>query len=231
MTGWSNDELRACVVAYFQMAENDAKGVKYKKTEVYRDLSTGIVSDRSEGSIERRMCNISHVFDLMGEPWVKGLKPLPHVGANIIESIRTIIMEINDDASLLEPTFDQAKLNQQTKKLRKRGFSKKPMGQTTAPKKKVTHTAYARRADVRAWVLDNAKGVCELCNEPAPFSDKDGEAFLEVHHVAPLAESLRDTTDNAVAVCPNCHKRCHYGSDKDAVLEKLYNSIGRLVRI
>ena len=45
---------------------------------------------------------------------------------------------------------------------------------------------FVRRPDVIAWVLVAADGVCEACNEVAPFFRNDGEPYLEVHHVRPL---------------------------------------------
>jgi 5-methylcytosine-specific restriction protein A len=32
-----------------------------------------------------------------------------------------------------------------------------------------------------------------------------------VHHRIPLAKGGEDSVDNAVAVCPNCHRKGHYG--------------------
>jgi len=34
---------------------------------------------------------------------------------------------------------------------------------------------------------------------------------LEVHHKVPLAEGGDDTVENAIALCPNCHRHAHYG--------------------
>jgi 5-methylcytosine-specific restriction protein A len=28
-----------------------------------------------------------------------------------------------------------------------------------------------------------------------------------------LSDGGRDTVDNAVALCPNCHRECHHGKD------------------
>lgn len=35
--------------------------------------------------------------------------------------------------------------------------------------------------------------------------------YLEVHHIIFLAQGGDDTVDNAEALCPNCHRRKHYG--------------------
>ncbi len=71
---------------------------------------------------------------------------------------------------------------------------------------------YDRNADVIAEVLKRAAGVCEECKCPAPFiRQSDGTPYLEVHHKQRLADGGEDTIENAVAICPNCHRRAHYG--------------------
>lgn len=71
---------------------------------------------------------------------------------------------------------------------------------------------FDRNPDVVAEVLVRANGYCEQCKEPAPFNRKsDGSPYLEVHHRKPLADNGEDTVENAIALCPNCHRRAHYG--------------------
>jgi len=71
---------------------------------------------------------------------------------------------------------------------------------------------YERNPDVVAEVLSLAKGVCQACNKPAPFIKKSNrEPYLEVHHIKQLADGGEDTIENAIAVCPNCHRMAHYG--------------------
>jgi 5-methylcytosine-specific restriction protein A len=68
---------------------------------------------------------------------------------------------------------------------------------------------YVRSAVVAEYALRRARGRCELCNREAPFRDKKGQPFLEVHHVVWLAKGGHDTIENTVALCPNCHRRMH----------------------
>jgi 5-methylcytosine-specific restriction endonuclease McrA len=76
----------------------------------------------------------------------------------------------------------------------------------------VQSTNYLRNADVIAEVLVRASGHCEGCNAPAPFARKsDKTPYLEVHHVIQLADGGDDTVKNAVALCPNCHRKRHFG--------------------
>ena len=76
----------------------------------------------------------------------------------------------------------------------------------------VRSIAFDRSRDVIAAVLVRAKGRCESCKEPAPFARKsDDSPYLEVHHKVRLADGGEDTIKNAHALCPNCHRREHYG--------------------
>ena len=76
----------------------------------------------------------------------------------------------------------------------------------------VTAYVFARNADVVAEALTRAAGVCEGCDQPAPFARrKDRTPYLEVHHKVPLAKGGDDTVENAIALCPNCHRKAHYG--------------------
>lgn len=76
----------------------------------------------------------------------------------------------------------------------------------------VVSTAFLRNPDVVAEVLCRAAGFCEFCKQPAPFNRaKDGRPYLEVHHRTRLADDGDDTVENAVALCPNCHRKAHYG--------------------
>ena len=71
---------------------------------------------------------------------------------------------------------------------------------------------FIRNPDVVAEVLDRAKGVCEICSQAAPFRRlRDNSPYLEVHHCIPLAQGGDDSVENAKALCPNCHRRQHYG--------------------
>jgi len=75
-----------------------------------------------------------------------------------------------------------------------------------------TITFYQRNPDVVAEVLLRANGICENCMKPAPFHRaKDNTPFLEVHHKKQLASGGEDSVTNAIALCPNCHRKEHYG--------------------
>ena len=71
---------------------------------------------------------------------------------------------------------------------------------------------YSRNSAIRKLALLRADdGKCEACRHEAPFIDKNGEPFLEVHHIIPLSLNGEDELDNVAALCPNCHRKMHYG--------------------
>ena len=77
---------------------------------------------------------------------------------------------------------------------------------------KVISNAFRRNPDVVAEVLERANGVCESCGQNAPFfRAKDSTPYLEVHHKIRLVDGGRDNVKNAIALCPNCHKKAHFG--------------------
>ncbi|MFC4201580.1 HNH endonuclease [Candidimonas humi] len=84
----------------------------------------------------------------------------------------------------------------------------------TMPEQRVVLArTFKRNPDVIAEALLAAKGVCQGCGQVAPFLRPDGRPYLEVHHRKALAEGGADTPENAVALCPNCHRERHYGAN------------------
>lgn len=70
-----------------------------------------------------------------------------------------------------------------------------------------------------------AKGKCDLCEEYGPFQKKNGEYYLEEHHVITLADGGPDAIYNTVALCPNCHRKVHilkHRKDFNKLKNKIY---------
>jgi len=96
---------------------------------------------------------------------------------------------------------------------RQRKQKSRPGGSVVPKRLSSMSETFARSSEVVAWILEQARGTCEFCGKPAPFSRDDGTPFLEVHHVMMLREGGPDIVDNAIALCPNCHRKAHYGCD------------------
>ena len=90
--------------------------------------------------------------------------------------------------------------------------------------KSVVLNQFTRNEYIREFVLIRSKGICELCENKAPFHDKYGNPFLETHHVEYLSKGGKDSIENVVALCPNCHRKIHnlkLESDIEILKQKL----------
>ena len=105
-----------------------------------------------------------------------------------------------------------------------------PEGQKNPESNEKTITVYKRDPEVKASVLQSAKGYCELCEDKAFLKSKNNIPYLEVHHLRKLSDKGSDTVTNAVAICANCHRKLHYANNRDELLNDLYSKISRLVR-
>ena len=79
---------------------------------------------------------------------------------------------------------------------------------------RVNTTVYYRDPVIAAAVKERANGKCDLCGQSAPFNNANGLPYLEEHHLIRLADGGDDSVDNAVALCPNCHRKMHIVNDK-----------------
>lgn len=220
---WTEDELRAAVKAYIELKQDDERGIRINKAATYRSLAQG--TERSAKSYELRMQNISAVYNLMGRPWLTGLKPARNVGTNVTTIIERLILEEEGSAA-----FPSAVFNSQVSELLEKPFDSPPPGEKKPAKSSNTASGFERDPAVVAYVLQCADGRCECCDATAPFKKPDGIAFLEVHHVVWLAKRGSDTVQNAAAVCPNCHRELHFGENQEELQESLYQKVTRLVR-
>lgn len=225
---WTDDELKAALKAYLQVLASEQSGKSFSPTLVHRTLTAGPLSTRNEGSIARRMSNISAVMVAANEPSVTRYKPdLDHVGANVTATILRHLKELRQEAQ--QPTSHPAVLEVRVATLMAQGKVEKPRGSSVPSRRMSTTTAFVRSPDVVAWVLEQANGVCDACRLPAPFISETGRPYLEVHHVKRLADGGPDVVENAVALCPNCHRRLHHGVDARPYRQKLVKRCPRLV--
>lgn len=117
-----------------------------------------------------------------------------------------------------------------TEELKKTLGNKLPKGLKVPKKTSKSSTIYCRDAAVRAYILLNSNGICELCDKEAPFRDKNGDPYLEIHHILPLSCNGSDTITNTVALCPNCHRSIHFSNEKLKLQENLFKKNQRLIR-
>lgn len=124
---------------------------------------------------------------------------------NIVDSINnkniTVAVELEVESSFEDKVKDA--LNLELSNVR---------GNKTPSQKEVRSFQYERDPKVVAYVLKYSKGICHDCKNEGPFRSKTtGLPYLEVHHIKMLKDGGEDTIDNAIALCPNCHRARHYG--------------------
>ncbi|WP_294160141.1 HNH endonuclease [uncultured Selenomonas sp.] len=125
---------------------------------------------------------------------------------------------IEENDALSEDAFQQFTQEEETraKKLSKQALiaraskiSEEHAKSSTASHRFVKTVQYERSATIAALTKERAHGICELCGNPAPFLTKDGTPYLECHHIEWLSHGGKDTIENTVALCPNCHRKMH----------------------
>ena len=134
---------------------------------------------------------------------------------------------------LFETTSDFESLESRSVKLLAEGLDEEPKGNLSPERSDPSERkgAFKRDPAVIAWVKQRANGVCELCEKNAPFLDKYGNPFLEVHHIIPLADKGPDKIDNAVALCPNCHRECHHGGSATSLSKSLSEKLSHQISV
>lgn len=88
-TPWSETEVSAVVESYFRMLTWERLGTPYNKSENRRRLME--VVHRSEGSLERKLQNVSAVLDVLGVQWINGYKPLANYQDALVAAVEGIV--------------------------------------------------------------------------------------------------------------------------------------------
>jgi 5-methylcytosine-specific restriction protein A len=87
---------------------------------------------------------------------------------------------------------------------------------------------WVRSRALRIYVLRRAHGRCEACDTPAPFTTAAGHPYLEAHHTRRLSDGGPDDPRWVIAICPNCHRRAHYGKDATAYNDQMQQKLGAI---
>lgn len=102
---------------------------------------------------------------------------------------------------------------------------------TVAGRRQTAQQVYMRSERIKRYALARASGKCELCGGNAPFLTKKDIGYLEVHHINRLADDGLESIESVGAVCPNCHRRCHYGKDADKCNAKLQSVVDNIENV
>jgi len=132
---------------------------------------------------------------------------------------RGFVVEPKPDIS---PTAESNEFQEKLRYLCSLAFPEEPKGTKDPEQVSQVQQVYKRDPKVVDWVERRANGICEGCKNEAPFVRDDGRPFLEVHHIVRLADGGPDTIENAVALCPNCHRRAHHSQDREFFSKNLW---------
>jgi len=139
-------------------------------------------------------------------------EPAPDKYNNIRDAIVFELRRAGDVAGNLdhvEPVLPNDE--EDIEELRRRAFE---AAEPTPERVPAQRSVFARSRDVRDYVLARAGGICENCREPGPFRRPNGSLYIECHHVHRLSDGGPDSPCNVIGVCPDCHRRAHFGIDR-----------------
>ncbi len=126
-----------------------------------------------------------------------------------------IVSEKNPKDLIDETEFqrEQEKTIEKARRLSDAELERKILKAPETPAKvPVVTTQYNRDPYISELVKRKAKGICQDCRQPAPFLTKNANLpYLETHHIIPLKDGGKDSMENVIALCPNCHRKRHYG--------------------
>lgn len=86
---------------------------------------------------------------------------------------------------------------------------------------------YARDSHKAKKAIYNSHFTCDINDHHDSFVAKTGKKYMEAHHLIPMAAQVDfdvslDVDANIVCLCPNCHRKLHFGKDIDDELKMLY---------
>ncbi|MGG3452275.1 HNH endonuclease signature motif containing protein [Domibacillus aminovorans] len=188
---------------FFAPRDNFNPDYKYNQAIIQSNLSTTTIYVFIKNNLNLYLTGIFEYVDYQteadGSKWFR-LRKVDSYDTNAIITEQEYFNELNKSVQQSNQSSTEERQN------RLATANKKP--KTT----NVITKAYKRNSDVVAEVLARANGYCEDCGHEAPFlRASNGTPYLEVHHVIPLSKGGDDTVVNAQALCPNCHRKAHFG--------------------
>jgi len=223
---WTLDDIQASVTFYIQQLNLE----KPKSLSAPIDTQNKLALNANAEFFEDKMRIISSVFDRLCLPTNSRFRPNDKIDDEMFDKIQMALVELGsirqDDFT---PSSDISEYNTRANNLLKIVDNGNPIGSRNPARSEKTISSFSRDPLIKAWIIKSTKGICENCSAPPAFFTDSDEPYLEVHHVKLLSDGGADTTDNAVGLCPKCHREIHYGKQRSQIISELYNKIPRLI--
>lgn len=188
-TVWSDEELAASVHSYQKMLDNDRDGIRYVKTEIYKELARRF--GRTAKAYEYRMTNISAVRRELGLPWVAGLLPLGNVGSGVRSRLIPLITEES-------PTLIDKALREAESEVTKTSYFD-PTDSSDARKKVMTEIVRRRgQPAFRRALMSAYEGGCAITGCTL-------SAVLEAAHIYPYEGEHTNVVSNGLLLRADIH--------------------------
>lgn len=171
------------------------------------------------------------VVKLAGEPYQE--EQLDDKGEHRQVWVFPLMLEDKQKEVFLSDQTIKMKQELREKKVRKLDESELENRARTArrksSKRQTISTTYERDPYITEFAKRWAKGICQLCDQPAPYVNKNGEPHLHTHHIKWLSLGGEDSIYNTIALCPNCHDKMHI-LDLEEDVRKLQEKVTKYVR-
>ncbi|MEW4973138.1 HNH endonuclease [Bacillus stercoris] len=210
---------------FFVHPYNDLKNFNLRTVSIVYPKSKGnelrlYFSKSSEFTIDSDTFN--HKSNEEKDPhWYIYKRPedeFPHIGMADLEFLDEYTLHFEDDGLLVKEDADDTAYQASL--------------QNELGKKRVltSSSRFQRNIQESAQALKEANFICEVNPTHETFlSSASGMPYVEGHHLIPLSlqdqfELTIDIKENIVALCPNCHRLLHHGTndDKEKILFKLW---------
>lgn len=197
------------------------------KTQTYKPEELAIKYPKKSGSELRLYFNrASEFYPDENETWfifTREGEAIPFIGSAPANSylnftsadIQQKAYEVNTSIDDVDEEFVRAVLSPEAQK-------------DAVGRQVIVHNRNAAKA---AKVVCGANYKCQVdVNHSTFISASSGKAFVEAHHLVPVAKSpdfdvSLDVEPNIVVLCPNCHRAIHYAESqyKIELLTRFYN--------
>lgn len=106
---WSEAEVEATVIDYFEMLSAEAAGLPFNKSEHNQALRK-LLSGRSKSSVELKHQNISAVLDTLGLPYINGYKPRGNSQLLLRKSVQAYLLKNQQVVGSIVDSLEEVKL-------------------------------------------------------------------------------------------------------------------------